>query len=72
MNKNDLVHRVYSVIVLLDTSNEKLSIRKIAKILGKQNSLYSIQLSIQKLVDEWKLIKNDMWKIEMNYWKFNW
>ena len=67
MNKNTLENRVYMAIVLLDTWWKKISIKQIAEILWKQNSIYSIQKSLKLLIDEWKVIKNDKWKIEMNY-----
>jgi len=67
MNKNSIDERVYNAILLLET-NKKKSIRQIAKILGKDKSLRTIQLSIKRLIEEWKVFRNNENKqLEVNY-----
>ena len=70
MSTDILDYRVYRSIFILDSAWEKVSVRKIAKALGKENSLYSIQLSLSRLLDRWMIIKNEKWKVRLNY-KYN-
>lgn len=57
-------YRVIETIKLLYDNKKSLSIRNIAKYLSKENSLRSIQLSINKLVENWNLYKIPEWRIE--------
>ena len=66
MSTNILDYRVYRLIFILDSAWEKVSVRKIAKVLGKENSLYSIQLSLSRLLDRWMIIKNEKWKVKLD------
>lgn len=67
MDINSIDKIVYNAIILLLSVDKKPSIRQIAKILGKDNSLRTIQLSIERLKSEWKLFRNDKWILEVNY-----
>lgn len=70
---SDLDNKVFNFIKNLLIDNEKISIRKIAKWLSMENSLRSIQLSIERLKENWKLFINLDWKVELlnNDWILN-
>lgn len=65
MGISDLDNKVLNFIKNLLIDNEKISIRKIAKGLSMENSLRSVQLSIERLKENWKLFINFDWKIEL-------
>ncbi len=67
MDTNIIDERVYNAIVLLSGINKKPSIRQIAKILGKEKSLRTVQLSIERLMVERRIFRNDKGIIEINY-----
>lgn len=73
MRISDLDNKVLNFIKNLLINNEKISIRKIAKGLSMENSLRSIQLSIERLKEKWNLFINFDWKIEFlsNDWVLN-
>lgn len=64
MGIQELDKEVLKAIQTLNTLWEKVSIRKIAKIINKLSSLRSIQLSIERLLKEWLIRKNSEWNIE--------
>ncbi len=63
INKRD--KRVFSLVKLLLYNWESITIRKIAKILKMENSLRSINLSINNLIEQWKLYRDETWKMEL-------
>ena len=65
MRAKELDDRVLNFIKLLDSSGDRISIRSIAKWLGKEKSLRSIQLSLERLRKEWYIFKTPEWRVEV-------
>ncbi len=63
-NKKD--ERVFLLIKLLHENKEVITISKVAKILKMENSLRSISLSVWKLEQEWKIIRDENGKLLLN------
>lgn len=53
--------QVLEWIQQLNKLNIKVSIRKVANLLNKQNSLRSVQLSFERLENNNEIIKDDNW-----------
>lgn len=60
----ELDNRVLNFIELLQSNNEEISIRRIAKWLWKEKSLRSIQLSLERLKKAWDIFKTPEWRVE--------
>lgn len=66
MWSKDLDFLVLNSIRYLISVNERVSYRNIAKKAWKStNSVRSIQLSVYRLIDKWKIYKNEKWLIEI-------
>lgn len=66
MSKENLDDRVLWFIKLLQTAGENISIRRVALGLWMSKSIRSINLSINRLLESWKIIRNRFWDIEIN------
>lgn len=62
--------QVLETLKNLISNNEKVSVRKVSRMLWMEKSLRSVQLSIERLKENWKLFINIDWKIELI--KENW
>ncbi len=58
VKQKSLDDRVYSAIVLMENSGIRISIRKIANAINKENSLRSIQLSFERIIQKWFLYRD--------------
>ncbi len=61
----DLDKIVFEYMVVCLVEGKKISVRKIAKELNMNNSLRSIQLSFQRLIEQWKIERDKKWEIEL-------
>jgi len=58
VKQKSLDDRVYSTVILMENSGIRISIRKIAKAINKENSLRSIQLSLERIIKRWFLYRD--------------
>ena len=65
MSVQELDHKVLDAFKKLINSNEKISIRKISRMLWMEKSLRSVQLSVERLKRKWKLYVDELWKIRI-------
>lgn len=66
----ELDTEVYNAIWYFKEHNESISFRKIAKQIWKINSIRSVQLSVERLIKEWKITKSEDWVIQIKNDKF--
>lgn len=58
-------HDVHKVIVLLKNAWMNPSVRNIAKVMSKENSLLSIQNAINKLIEVGVIHRDEKWVIQI-------
>jgi len=62
-NNSRIDNKVKDGIKLLHNNNHPISIRSIAKLVGKENSIRTVQLAITRLADCGLVEKNEKWEI---------
>jgi len=65
MLNNQLDVRVLSFIKLLLQNKEKVSVRKVAKGVWYGHSIRMVHLSIHRLLNDKKIVRNSLWEIEL-------
>lgn len=65
MLSNNLDSRVLLFIKLLLQNKERVSVRRIAKWVWYEHSIRMVHLAIHRLLDDKKIVRNNLWEIEL-------